>query len=241
MRAYCGTLTEPGRDSPYRDPFDRGEPRPVPAHARGQFGGARTPAREDRHGQRQHDLRDPALYRIKHVEHQNTGNAGPVYPMYDFAHSLSVRWKASPIRCARWSSRTTARWYDWCVDKCWTSRIRRQLRPLTDQGIRSKPPSRARSILAPEFQLAGDEQAQAAANWSNPAASAGTTRACPPCRASAAAAIHRRRCARWWTGSASAKVNSLPDISILEGARCATTSMRTHARRMAVIDPEGHC
>ncbi|KAG1246740.1 hypothetical protein G6F68_014505 [Rhizopus microsporus] len=34
------------------------------------------------------NLRDPALYRIKHVEHQNTGNAWPIYPMYDFAHAL---------------------------------------------------------------------------------------------------------------------------------------------------------
>lgn len=35
------------------------------------------------------NLRDPALYRIKHVEHQNTGNTWPIYPMYDFAHALS--------------------------------------------------------------------------------------------------------------------------------------------------------
>ncbi|MFB5207317.1 glutamate--tRNA ligase family protein, partial [Stenotrophomonas sp. 3diitr2024] len=31
---------------------------------------------------------DPSKYRIKHVEHQNTGNAWPIYPMYDFAHAL---------------------------------------------------------------------------------------------------------------------------------------------------------
>src|SRR3546814_8436606 len=34
-------------------------------------------------------MRDPAIYRIKQVPHQNTGDAWPIYPMYDFAHSLS--------------------------------------------------------------------------------------------------------------------------------------------------------
>src|SRR3546814_16848660 len=34
------------------------------------------------------NLRDPALYRIKKVAHQNTGDAWPIYPMYDYAHSL---------------------------------------------------------------------------------------------------------------------------------------------------------
>ena len=51
IREYRGTLTEPGRDSPWRDRAGRGEPRPLRAHARGRVPGRRARAAgEDRHG-----------------------------------------------------------------------------------------------------------------------------------------------------------------------------------------------
>ena len=55
------------------------------------------------------NLRDPALYRIRKVEHQSTGDEWCIYPMYDYAHTLSDAIEGTRIRCARWSSRITAR------------------------------------------------------------------------------------------------------------------------------------
>jgi glutaminyl-tRNA synthetase len=90
VRAYRGTLTEPGRNSPFRD---RSVEENLGLFARmraGEFAdGSRTLRAKIDMASGNINLRDPALYRIKHVEHQNTGNAWPIYPMYDFAHSLS--------------------------------------------------------------------------------------------------------------------------------------------------------
>jgi glutaminyl-tRNA synthetase len=90
IRAYRGTLTEPGRNSPYRD-------RPV-AESLDLFARMRAGEFEDgRHVLRAKidmaspnlNLRDPTLYRIRHVTHHRTGNQWRIYPMYDFAHPLS--------------------------------------------------------------------------------------------------------------------------------------------------------
>ena len=82
-------LTEPGRDSPYRD-RSVGENLDLFQRACAQASSrTRTLRAKIDMASGNMNLRDPALYRIKHVEHQNTGNAWPIYPMYDFAHSLS--------------------------------------------------------------------------------------------------------------------------------------------------------
>jgi glutaminyl-tRNA synthetase len=90
IRAHRGTLTEPGKDSPYRtrgvddnlDLFRRMRAGEFPdgAHVlRGKID-MRSP---------NITMRDPVLYRIRHAEHHRTGGAWCIYPMYDFAHPLS--------------------------------------------------------------------------------------------------------------------------------------------------------
>ena len=90
IRQYRGTLTEPGRNSPYRD-------RPI-EESLDLF--ARMRAGEFTDGQHvlrakidmaapNLNLRDPTLYRIRHAHHHRTGDAWCIYPMYDFAHPLS--------------------------------------------------------------------------------------------------------------------------------------------------------
>src|SRR4249919_1685884 len=90
IRAYRGTLTEPGRNSPYRD-------RPV-AENLDLFARMRAGEFEDgTHVLRakidmaspNFNMRDPTLYRIRHATHHRTGDAWCIYPMYDFAHPLS--------------------------------------------------------------------------------------------------------------------------------------------------------
>ena len=90
IRAYRGTLTEPGRNSPYRD-------RPIEENL-DLFARIRAGEFEDgTHVLRakidmaspNFNMRDPTLYRIRHAAHHRTGDAWCIYPMYDFAHPLS--------------------------------------------------------------------------------------------------------------------------------------------------------
>lgn len=90
IRSYRGTLTEPGKDSPHRN---RSVAENLDLFARmraGEFadGEMVLRAKIDMASPNM-NLRDPALYRIRHVEHQHTGDAWCIYPMYDFAHTLS--------------------------------------------------------------------------------------------------------------------------------------------------------
>ena len=90
LRAYRGTLTEPGKNSPYRersieenlDLFERMK--------NGEFpDGSRTLRARIDMSSPNINLRDPVLYRILHAEHHRTGDDWCIYPMYDYAHALS--------------------------------------------------------------------------------------------------------------------------------------------------------
>ncbi len=90
MREYRGTLTEPGKESPYRsrsveenlDLFER--------MRKGEFPeGARTLRAKIDMTSGNINLRDPVMYRIIHAEHHRTGDKWCIYPMYDFAHGQS--------------------------------------------------------------------------------------------------------------------------------------------------------
>ena len=90
IRAYRGTFTEPGRESPYRDRSIDDNLELFAAMRRGEFeeGEHVLRARIDTASPNM-NLRDPTLYRIRKVPHQRTGDAWCIYPMYDFAHTLS--------------------------------------------------------------------------------------------------------------------------------------------------------
>ena len=90
MRAHRGTLTEPGMNSPYRD---RSVAENVDLFKRMKAGefpdGARVLRAKIDMSSPNINLRDPVLYRIRHAEHQRTGDAWCIYPMYDWAHGQS--------------------------------------------------------------------------------------------------------------------------------------------------------
>src|SRR5690606_35756089 len=90
IRAYRGTLTEPGRESPYRNRSIEENLRLFEAMRRGEFddGECVLRAKIDMASPNL-NLRDPTLYRIKKVPHQRTGTEWCIYPMYDYAHTLS--------------------------------------------------------------------------------------------------------------------------------------------------------
>ena len=90
IRDYRGTLTEPGRNSPYRD---RSVEENLDLFARmrnGEFqDGEKVLRAKIDMASPIINLRDPVMYRIKHEEHHRTGNKWCIYPMYDWAHGQS--------------------------------------------------------------------------------------------------------------------------------------------------------
>jgi glutaminyl-tRNA synthetase len=89
MRAHRGTLTEAGRASPYRS-RSPGENLDLFRRMRaGEFAdGAHVLRAKIDMASPNINLRDPAIYRIRHAEHHNTGNAWCIYPMYTYAHPI---------------------------------------------------------------------------------------------------------------------------------------------------------
>ena len=90
IREYRGTLTEPGRNSPYRD---RPAAESLDLFRRmraGEFpdGAHVLRARIDM-ASPNINMRDPTLYRIRHATHHRTGDAWCIYPTYDYAHPIS--------------------------------------------------------------------------------------------------------------------------------------------------------
>lgn len=89
IREYRGTLTEPGRNSPYRD---RSEEENLDLFERMRAGefkdGARVLRAKIDMSSGNLNMRDPVLYRILKVAHHRTGDKWCIYPMYDFAHGL---------------------------------------------------------------------------------------------------------------------------------------------------------
>ena len=90
IRDYRGTLTEPGKESPYRNRSVAENLNLFQRMKEGEFpdGSHVLRAKIDMTAPNI-TMRDPVLYRIAHTTHHRTGNAWCIYPMYDFAHPLS--------------------------------------------------------------------------------------------------------------------------------------------------------
>ena len=90
IREHRGTLTEPGKDSPYRGRAAEENADLFRRMRAGEFADG-THVLRAKIDMRSPNItmRDPVLYRIRHAEHHRTGNAWCIYPMYDFAHPLS--------------------------------------------------------------------------------------------------------------------------------------------------------
>ena len=85
-----GTLNEPGTDSPYRNRSVAENTGLFERMRSGEFDNGENVLRAKIDmGSPNINLRDPIIYRILHLEHQRTGNNWCIYPMYDFAHTLS--------------------------------------------------------------------------------------------------------------------------------------------------------
>ncbi len=118
MRANRGTLTEPGRNSPYRD-------RPAEENLR-----LFREMRDDKHpdgamvlraridmASPNINMRDPAIYRIKHATHHNTGDKWCIYPMYTYAHPLEDALEGITHSICTLEFEDQRPFYDWVLER----------------------------------------------------------------------------------------------------------------------------
>lgn len=117
MREYRGTLTRPGKDSPYRN---RSVDENLDLFRRmkaGEFGdGTRVLRAKIDMSSPNLNLRDPVIYRILRAEHHRTGNAWCIYPMYDYAHPISDALEGITHSICTLEFEAHRPLYDWVLD-----------------------------------------------------------------------------------------------------------------------------
>ena len=121
-REYRGTLTEPGKNSPYRDRSVDENLDLFERMRKGEFkeGKCVLRAKIDM-ASPNINMRDPALYRIKHVHHHRTGDAWHIYPMYDYAHCVSDAIEGITHSLCTLEFEDHRPLYDWVLDTLKTS------------------------------------------------------------------------------------------------------------------------
>ena len=117
IREYRGTLTEPGRNSPYRERAVDESLDLLRRMRRGEFpDGAHVLRAKIDMASPNMNMRDPTLYRIRHATHHRTGDAWRIYPTYDYAHPISDALEGITHSLCTLEFEDHRPLYDWCVD-----------------------------------------------------------------------------------------------------------------------------
>jgi glutaminyl-tRNA synthetase len=118
IRQYRGTLTEPGKNSPHRDRSIEENLDLFRRMRAGEFAdGEHVLRAKIDMASPNMNLRDPALYRIRHIEHQRTGDVWCIYPMYDFAHTMSDAFEGITHSLCTLEFEDHRPLYDWFLDQ----------------------------------------------------------------------------------------------------------------------------
>jgi len=152
IRAYRGTLTEPGRDSPHRNRSVEENLDLLERMRAGEFpDGAQVLRAKIDMASPNMNLRDPVLYRILHASHQMTGDAWCIYPMYDFTQGQSDAIEHVTHSLCSLEFEDHRPLYDWFIDNLdvpsrprqiefsrlnlsYTVMSKRRLKQLVDEG-----------------------------------------------------------------------------------------------------------
>jgi len=117
IREYRGTLTEPGRNSPYRERTVEESLDLFRRMRAGEFpDGAHVLRATIDMASPNINMRDPTLYRIRHASHHRTGDAWPIYPTYDYAHPISDAIEGITHSLCTLEFEDHRPLYDWIVD-----------------------------------------------------------------------------------------------------------------------------
>jgi glutaminyl-tRNA synthetase len=128
VREHRGTLTEPGRESPYRNRTAEESLDLFRRMRAGEFeDGAYTLRAKIDMASPNINMRDPALFRIRRAHHHRTGDAWCIYPMYDYAHALSDAIEGITHSLCTLEFEDHRPLYDWCVANCSVPSVPRQI------------------------------------------------------------------------------------------------------------------
>lgn len=220
MRAGRGKVGMPGVESPYRETTPEENLALFEAMKNGEIpeGEAVLRAKIDMASPNM-NLRDPAIYRILHSTHHNTGEQWKIYPMYDFAHPLEDAKEQITHSLCSLEFEDHRPLYEWVVEHCTTPVVPRQIefsRLNLSYTVMSK-----RKLL----QLVEEGKVESWSDPRMPTLSGMRRRGYTP----EAIRSFIKRCGV-------TKVNSVTDISILE-SEVRNHLNQTVDRRMAVLDP----
>lgn len=128
IRKYRGTLTEPGKESPYRDRTVSENLDLLRRMKSGEFSdGSRVLRAKIDMASPNINMRDPVIYRILKVEHHRTGNRWCIYPMYDYTHCLSDMLEKITHSLCTLEFEDHRPLYDWVLETLETSCHPRQI------------------------------------------------------------------------------------------------------------------
>ncbi|CAI6021131.1 glutamine--tRNA ligase/YqeY domain fusion protein [Cohnella sp. JJ-181] len=127
IRESRGTLTEPGRPSPYRDRSPEDNLTLFGRMKNGEFAnGEKVLRAKIDMASPNVNMRDPVIYRIVHAHHHNTGDAWCIYPMYAFAHPLEDAIEGVTHSFCTLEFEDQRPFYDWVVAECEMPSVPRQ-------------------------------------------------------------------------------------------------------------------
>jgi glutaminyl-tRNA synthetase len=119
IREYRGTLTEPGKNSPYRERSVEENMDLFLKMKNGEFkDGEKVLRAKIDMSSPNINMRDPILYRVAHVNHHNTGNQWCIYPMYDFAHPIEDAVEGVTHSICTLEFEDHRPLYEWVVREC---------------------------------------------------------------------------------------------------------------------------
>ncbi len=238
VREYRGTLTQPGRESPWRG---RSVDENLDLLARmraGEFAdGSRTLRAKIDMGSGNINLRDPAIYRIRKVPHQNTGDTWCIYPMYDFAHCISDAVEGITHSLCTLEFEDHRPLYDWFLDQLDIEHDAALTASLRERGW-TLPASRP---VQTEFARGNFDYTVMSKRKLTALVAEGLVDGWDDPRMPTLAGARRRgyppRALRtFWERVGVSKQNSVIGFDVLEG--CVRDELDAAApRRMAVIDP----
>ena len=119
IRAYRGTLTEPGKNSPYRDRSVEENLRLFEEMKEGRYAdGEKVLRAKIDMASPNINMRDPVIYRVAHMTHHRTGDRWCIYPMYDFAHPIEDAIEGITHSICTLEFEDHRSLYDWVVIEC---------------------------------------------------------------------------------------------------------------------------
>ena len=128
MREYRGTLTEPGKESPYRNRSVEENLELFEKMKNGEFkDGEKVLRAKIDMSSPNINFRDPVIYRIAHSTHHNTGDKWCIYPMYAFAHPLEDAIEKITHSICTLEFEDQRPLYDWVVRECEMEKVPRQI------------------------------------------------------------------------------------------------------------------